>query len=238
MITLAALALAACGSDGSDGEDVDPPAATSEDSAAEDAGEDSADDAAEDTDDAADTTDSAPADDDAESGSPDEESETEAPTDEETSDAGADTEVFEGEAGAAFLTPDLNIVCVLDEQGQAGVVCDPAATMNEIEELSQLDCDPNSQRPTIILAEGKVSGECAEGQVATKANVGEGGAWQEDEDSIHELWADMPVALLNDGQTLRGPNHECTVEGEDTVNCQDVDGEHGFTLAMDEFSTW
>lgn len=236
-ITLATLVLAACSSDTTEaGEEADPPTSATAEETSEEVtpppGGDEAEETSEGpTDDGAETE--APADDDSETEAP---AEDDSESDEPTEEADA-ADVIEVEPGAAFLTGDVNIVCVLGPDGEETVICDPAATAEPIDVLEEAGCDPANQRPVIVLAEGTVTGDCWDDLVAPEADVAAGGAWVGD-GLTTPLWDGMEGAVLEDGQTLRTPTHECTASGEDTVTCQDLDGEHGYTLSMSEFETW
>lgn len=236
-ITLAALVLAACGSDAPEEESTPPPSVSAQDTdPADEATDDTATDETDPTDNGG-GTDTA-TDDDADAGAGEEGSD----DGEQAGAGGTDTrgalrgEIIEAEPGAAFLSPDVNIVCFFDGDDGGKVLCDPAATAEPIDLLEDAGCDMSAQRPVIVLADGKVTGDCWDGLLAPKALVSDGGAWVGD--GLTRMLPAGPGAALEDSEVLQTPGAECTVVGEDTVTCQDRDGEHGFTLALNSFETW
>lgn len=226
-IALAAVLLAACSDDTEEPEGADPAPVTTED-AGEAATESSGDE------DAGATTDD-DQDEETQTGAADDAAETGASDDPAAETGSSDEDVIEVGEGAAFLTPDSNIVCVLGEEGEGQAFCDIWASADPIDVIEEADCS-EEQRPLLVLSGGEVSGDCSDDLVSVEADVNAGGDWIGDGPTI-DIGVAM-AAILEDGQTLRGATHECTVVGRDTVTCQDVAGEHGFTLSMSSYETW
>lgn len=156
--------------------------------------------------------------------------------------------VIEVPESAYFVTPSGNIACAMDE-GMGSVpftACDIIEAEYPIEVAPSEDTPPGwdqthceeamSSPRTLVLAPQEVFWECSNEPIMFGADVRHGGSWIGDGPTI-VVGTDIVVAVLDYGETLRGPAHECT-SSQQGVTCQDRDGEHGFTLSRRSFETW
>lgn len=163
----------------------------------------------------------------------------------ESDDAGG--EVIDVSGDAAFVSPSGNIACWLatDLDNVPFVACDIIEADYPIE-VRRSDADPPGYDPahceeartdprTLVMVD-EIVWECSHEPIMVGAGIELYGAWVGDGPTL-EVGHGVVAAVLDYGQTLRTPHHECT-SARDGVTCREREGEQGFRLSRGSFEVW